>query len=528
MQNVIDLASASATRAAGGDVQSRSAYVNGVNIAFSSQGEGPPLVLLMGYRLNSSAWPREFLEVLARHFTLITIDNRGTGGSDKPVAGYALANLARDVCGVLDHLRIERAHMLGYSMGGAIAQEFVCQFPARVAGLVLCATMCGGPRAVYARLSVLRVTRELDGLRPEEIARRIWKVTYAPHYLAENREKVERQMLREISSPTPLHAADLQFQAFSDFDCSLALPDVRAPTLVLTGDLDELIPPVNSTVIAELIPGAELNVMRGYAHRVLWEAPERCAATISGFLMEVDEQRGQRRLREAAAREVASSEASCEARQLELTASLAESWWHNMGLFARLPFLMGDFAADFFIHSIQPAFFGGRLPAGDGKPIVIVPGGMANCLVLSNLSLWLKGNNYRPMQAAPPLDLDSGSVDGALSKTLRTAALRVGRKVVILAFDAGIEPALRAADDARGYVSDVVGFDPPLHLNTSPGTVRLHLIASREITGHDDAALYRTKAWPWPTITSPDALLTLSRILRDVRIELRDPETPQH
>ncbi|MBV9395237.1 MAG: alpha/beta hydrolase, partial [Methylobacteriaceae bacterium] len=244
MQNVIDLATASATRQAGGDVPSRFAYVNGVNIAFNLQGEGPPLVLLMGYRLNSSAWPRELLDVLARHFTLVMIDNRGTGGSDKPVAGYSLANLARDACGVLDHLGIERAHMLGYSMGGAIAQEFVCQFPARVAGLVLCATMCGGPRAVYARLSVLRVMRELDGLRSEEIARRIWKVTYARRYLAENHEKAERQMLRETSSPTPLHAADLQFQAFSDFDCSLALPDVRAPTLVLTGDLDELIPPV--------------------------------------------------------------------------------------------------------------------------------------------------------------------------------------------------------------------------------------------------------------------------------------------
>src|SRR5512133_4043776 len=93
-------------------------------------------------------------------------DNRGTGKSDKPLDGYAIANLARDVHGLLDALGIDRAHILGYSMGGAIAQEFVRQFPERVAGLVLCATMCGGRRAIYARASVLRVMRDLDGLGP--------------------------------------------------------------------------------------------------------------------------------------------------------------------------------------------------------------------------------------------------------------------------------------------------------------------------------------------------------------------------
>ena len=81
---------------------------------------------------------------------MIVIDNRGTGESDKPTTGYEIANMARDVCGLLDHLKITRANILGYSMGGAIAQEFVKQFPDRVLALALCATMCGGPRATYA------------------------------------------------------------------------------------------------------------------------------------------------------------------------------------------------------------------------------------------------------------------------------------------------------------------------------------------------------------------------------------------
>src|ERR1700751_4766785 len=138
-------------------MEPRFAEVNGVKIAYRVQGEGPPLVLVIGYRLNSGAWPAPFVEQLARRFTVITLDNRGTGLSDKPVQGYAIANMARDVCGLLEELDLPQVHMLGYSMGGAIAQAFVRQFPQRVSSLILCASMCGGPRATFAKAPVVRV-----------------------------------------------------------------------------------------------------------------------------------------------------------------------------------------------------------------------------------------------------------------------------------------------------------------------------------------------------------------------------------
>ena len=221
----------------------RLAGVNGVNIAYSVQGKGPPLVLVMGYRLNSTAWPANFIAQLAQRFTVITLDNRGTGLSDKPVTGYAIANMARDVRGLLDEIGFAQVHMLGYSMGGAIAQEFLRQFPDRVKSLILCATMAGGPSATYAEPPVVRVMRDLEGLTPEQAARRIWSVTYAPGYLDKHRALAEEQMQREIALPTPLHAADLQFQAFAEFDGSQQLASIKKPTLVLTGDLDKLISP---------------------------------------------------------------------------------------------------------------------------------------------------------------------------------------------------------------------------------------------------------------------------------------------
>ena len=267
------------------------ADVNGIKIAYGVRGSGPPLVLIMGYRLSSLAWPLDFIEALAERFTVVLFDNRGTGASDKPTFGYEISNMARDVGGLLDHLKIARANVLGYSMGGAIAQEFVRQFPDRVLGLVLCATMCGGPRAVYAPPAVVRVMRELDGLKPEEIARRIWEVTYSPGYLENNRDQAEDQMRREIAAPTPLHAADLQFQAFAEFDCSKALPNIKAPTLVLTGDLDRLVSPQNSKFIASLIPGASLIVIPGCGHRMMWEATDECIGFVTEFLTGVSEER---------------------------------------------------------------------------------------------------------------------------------------------------------------------------------------------------------------------------------------------
>lgn len=260
------------------------ASVNGVSLAYDVRGSGPSLVLIMGYRLNSAAWPAEFVAALATRFTVVLFDNRGTGLSGKPTCGYALSNMADDVIGLMDHLDIPHANVLGYSMGGAIAQELVCRHPDRVLSLVLFSTLCGGSSAVYARPAVMSVMRDLDGMTPSDAARRIWAVTYEPRYLAANRAKIERQMQLEIENPTPLHAADLQFQAFADFDCSEALPSVRRRTLVVTGDGDELIPPQNSEVLANLIPGARRFVLRGCGHRAIWEATSQCVALIADFL----------------------------------------------------------------------------------------------------------------------------------------------------------------------------------------------------------------------------------------------------
>ena len=459
----------------------RFARVNGVNIAYRVQGDGPPLVLVMGYRLSSDAWPATFIEQLARRFTVITLDNRGTGLSDKPVAGYAVANMARDVCGLLDELDIAQVHMLGYSMGGAIAQEFVRQFPERILSLILCATMAGGPHATYAKASVVRVMRELDGLSPEQVARRIWKVTYSPGYLEQHRQIAEEQMRREIATPTPLHAADLQFQAFAEFNGSRALAEIRCPTLILTGDRDELIPPQNSRMMAERVPGAKLVVLAGRGHRVLWEATDDCLSFIGGFLAAADPANiGAPRVngRDSLARDA-------------LTPALA--------LLPNWPKMVAEAAWATVNLARQSMLAAGSSRFGDGKPIILIPPYLGGDLLLIPISIWLNALGYRPAMAGLVVNLGDSSSDRLLARLIHETTDRIGRKAVLITHSTGMTAALRAAGVHGERISDIVVFeatDQP----SAPSGIRTHRISS---------------SWSMLPI-----LTELPRLLRAIDIEL--------
>jgi pimeloyl-ACP methyl ester carboxylesterase len=460
------------------------ARANGINIAYRVRGEGPLLVLIMGYRLSSAAWPARFVEALAKKFTVVAFDNRGTGQSDKPVTGYALANMARDVAALLDEIGIERACVLGYSMGGAIAQEFTRQFPHRVAGLILCATMCGGPRATFADASVVRVMRDLDGYSPEQIARRIWEVTYAPGYLKENREQAEDQMRRETALPTPLHAADLQFQAFAEFDGAKALSQIRCPTLVLTGDLDRLIRPENSKMLAQLIPGAKLVVIADGGHRVLWEAVEKCTDLIDGFLSSTSNNVG--------AKDVGHQERnSATPHMLVSAAELLTTW--PLAL-ARAGSVSLTVARQYML--LNPSRF------GDGKPIIILaPRFIGSDLMLLPLSMWLKALGYRPISASFIADQSS---DVSLSQAINEITERVGRKAVLISHFFNKTRALRIAEANRSRISDVIVLETPGVSGSNSD--RTHFVSS---------------GW------SPAfGLIQLPRLLRGIAIELI--ETPSN
>jgi pimeloyl-ACP methyl ester carboxylesterase len=471
---------------AGYPMTMRLAEINGINIAYDTRGSGPPLVLIMGYRLNSRAWPFGFIEALAQRFTVVFFDNRGTGASDKPTFGYEISNMARDVCGLMDHLEIARANVLGYSMGGAIAQEFARQFPDRISGLVLCATTCGGPRATYAPPSVFRVMRELDGLTPEEIARRIWKVTYSPGYLENHRELAQGQMRREIATPTPLHAADLQFQAFAEFDFSKALTAIQAPTLVLTGDLDQLISPQNSKLIASLIPRASLIIIPGCGHRMMWEATDECVSFVTEFLANVYKGR-----RENAAAAVSQDGQSSLTDFVDFLTPAVE-------FFTNWPWMFAGAGVDSMVIARQSVYFGSNAQFGDGKPVILVPqlGSNLPFILLSN---WLRVLGYRPATAG----ISAGFDDQSIATLIRVTTQRIGRKAVLVAPASRERFVSAIAETHKDLVSDIVLLNASRRLDMPLG-VRAHFISS-----------------VWSVLF---AMTALPQVLRNIRIELI--ETP--
>jgi pimeloyl-ACP methyl ester carboxylesterase len=247
-------------------------------------GDGPPVCLINGYRLSSAAWPHPFIARLSMRCSVISFDNRGTGRSDKPDDGYEFANQAQDVIGLLNDLRLPRVHLLGFSMGGAIAQECAIRYPDRVDRLILFATFCGGVWAEPTPSSVINRILMTDGLTPEEAARQSWPVTYAPDYLASNAEEVEQQMRRELEHPTPTSVARRQTEALRNFDSYRRLPQIGATTLVVTGTHDILVKPRNAAILASRIPNARLEMLADLGHRAIWEAPEEMAELIGDFL----------------------------------------------------------------------------------------------------------------------------------------------------------------------------------------------------------------------------------------------------
>ena len=461
--------------------------MRGVKIAYHVWGEGQPLVLVMGYRLSSMAWPPALIEQLARRFMVIALDNRGTGLSDKPVKGYAIANMARDVCGVLDDLKLTQVHMLGYSMGGAIAQEFVRQFPERVSRLILCATMAGGPRAKYATASVVAVMRDLDGLSAEQAARRIWKVTYSSSYLERHRDLAEEQMRREVALPTPLHAADLQFQAFAEFDGSKALTDVRCPSLLLTGDLDELIPPENAVMMAKIIPAAKLVVLHGCGHRVLWEDTQRCVELITEFL---DSARG------------AKTPDDPKGNQRDMPTA-SDTLTSAMELLTTWPLTLIKAGFESIAVARQSLLVGSASRFGDGKPIILVPQLFGANLALFPIAAWLKALGYRPVTVGPSPEHEGSPSDGALSQVIHEVTRRVGRKGILITHSFDMSRVLVTAATHKELVSDVVVIGVPN--DSGIDGVRIHFIS----------------AW-----SALQLIMELPQLLRSIDLELIEMADP--
>jgi 3-oxoadipate enol-lactonase len=257
---------------------------NGVSLRYEIVGNGPLLCLINGLRLHGGTWPASFLKRLTEHFSVLTYDARGTGLSDKPSGGYEIANMAQDAVGMISELGYQRAHVMGFSMGGTVAQELALRYPRNIDRVALFATFAGLGFTVPAPWSVQRRLFNVDRLPPEEAVKQMWPITYASAYLSKNGPAVEAQMRREIAFPTPDYAANGQGEGLRRFSSGLRLWRLRGHALVVTGTDDQIVPPCNSRFLASAIFSSRLHIIPDLGHRLIWEAPEEMADLLIDFM----------------------------------------------------------------------------------------------------------------------------------------------------------------------------------------------------------------------------------------------------
>lgn len=272
------------------------AKIGDANIEYYVEGSGPPLLMIMGFAGMATAWGEPFLSLLRQAFTTIRFSNRGTGLSEMPPGPPVTMQLmAADAAGLLDHLGIPKAHVLGISMGGMIAQELVLASPQRVRGLVLGCTNCGPLHSVPAQADVLSKMGQLATLiqRPAiEQVQEFWKLAVTPHFIETGAEFLAAIASEGLKTPPTLAALAQQFAAIQSFDSYERLPSIGVPTFIIHGDEDLLVPVPNAAILQERIPGSQVHIVEGVGHMFFWEKPEESAVAIVTFLASLDHQGG--------------------------------------------------------------------------------------------------------------------------------------------------------------------------------------------------------------------------------------------
>lgn len=254
--------------------------VDGLRIAYERAGEGPPVVLVHGYLGDGPSTWRLQLDELADEFTVVAWDAPGAGASADPPQGFGMAGYADCLAGFIDVVGLGAPHVVGLSFGGALALELCRRHPAVPATLTLVSAYAGwiGSLGREAAEHRLRQAHLLAGLPPDELVEALLPTMFG-------RATPSGVVKRFGASMQAFHPAG--FRAMADAsaeDLRAALPCVRVPTLVISGDHDVRAPRRVAEDLHAGIPGSTLVVLRGAGHICNAEAPEAFNGALRGFL----------------------------------------------------------------------------------------------------------------------------------------------------------------------------------------------------------------------------------------------------
>ncbi|MFL6465280.1 MAG: alpha/beta fold hydrolase [Bryobacteraceae bacterium] len=255
----------------------------GARLYWEEHGDGPPVLLIMGLSFTLEMWFR-VVPHLTKSYRVILFDNRGIGRSDVPRGLYTIRTLASDAEAVLDAADVAAAHVVGASMGGMVAQELALRSPERVLSLMLGCTSYSG---LFSRWPNFRKgPRDIAWLRASRL----------------QRERAMRHMLYAAGTLEELIEEDIQVRCQCNWNykgvlSQLAgillwssysrLPSIKAPTLVVHGAEDHMLPPQNGRIVASRIPGARFELIANAGHILMTDQPETTIRHLLRFLQQV-------------------------------------------------------------------------------------------------------------------------------------------------------------------------------------------------------------------------------------------------
>jgi 3-oxoadipate enol-lactonase len=259
------------------------AKVDDITLCYQIRGDGQPLIMITGFASAQNTF-FALARVFAEHYQVVTFDNRGVGGTDKPAGRYSISMMASDTIGLMDFLGMDKAHLMGGSMGGMVAQHIAIEHPQRVDKLILFSTSADG-RWLFdltetitpnwdrstSSLASADLRKLISAMVSRTFSRPFYKLVFMPPAKLQARFGALTGLAGQIEAMMTHNALD-------------RLHLIQAPTLVLVGSKDRLIPPQLSEVLASRVAGAKLVIIDGGSHVVAGEMSGRFKKEVLGFL----------------------------------------------------------------------------------------------------------------------------------------------------------------------------------------------------------------------------------------------------
>ena len=247
---------------------------NGININYTEYGRGEPLLLIMGLGAPGGVWEKHINEY-KKHFRCIAADNRGAGESDKPAGDYTTEQMANDALGVINALGIDKFHINGISMGGAVAQKIAINNASRIKSCIITASWAYCGNYMKNVFEMLKTTRSNMSYANFSQMFLLW--LYSAKFYGDNFDAIEESIQNNINDLSPMtrHAFESQAAACMSHDTRESLDKITAPVLITAGDKDIFTPIECSRYLHENIKDSRLEVFEGYAHTHHWEDLDR-------------------------------------------------------------------------------------------------------------------------------------------------------------------------------------------------------------------------------------------------------------